>query len=234
MSTPFSITGDIMQVREQYHNLLQLQKEIDNKLYDTSFEQIIELQKHLAKSDKYKKLKSKDNRLSMLDNFCKIWIDEKKNMLDVETENDIFWNIYSLIDIENKYQDIKFFILRVENEVPEAYVKEGLDRIEKWDVSGIAIAYIILGESKKREENINCIYQLLLERSHVIKAIELLQYAQRKMPYNKEYYLAEANCWILVKQWKQALRCLLKIEDSDVEILDLIEDIKQVLKNEKD
>lgn len=219
-----------MQVREQYHNLLELQEELGNKLYDPSFEQIIELQKYLAKSDKYKKLKSKDNRLAMLDSFCKIWIDEKKRMFDVEIEKDIFWHIANLEDIERKYQDIKYFILRVENEVPETYIQEGFDRIEKWDVSGIAIAYILLGESRKREENINCIYQLLLERSQVIKAIELLQYAQTKMPYNKEYYLAEANCWIQVEQWKQALRCLLKIEDPDVEVLGLIEDIKQVLK----
>lgn len=230
MSTPLSITGDIMQVREQYRNLLELQEELDGRLHDTSFEQIIELQKYLAKSDEYKKLKSKENRLIMLDSFCKIWIDEKKNMLDVETEKDIFWHTANLAEIERKYQDIKYFILRVENEVPEAYVQEGLDRIEKWDVSGIAIAYIILGESRKREENINCIYQLLLERGQAIKAMELLQYAQRKMPFNKEYYLAEANCWILGEQWKQALGCLLKIEDPDAEVLGLIEDIKQVLK----
>lgn len=219
-----------MTIREHYHNLLEFEEELDGKLCDTSFEQIVELQKYLAKSDKYKKLKTKDNRLIMLDSFCKIWIDEKKNMLDVETEKDIFWHTANLTDIEHKYQDIKYFILRVENEVPESYIQEGLDRIEKWDASGIAIAYILLDESRNREENINCVYQLLLERSQVIKAIELLQYAQRKMPSNKDFYLAEANCWILGEQWKQALSCLLKIDNPDAEVLDLIEDIKQVLK----
>lgn len=218
-----------MQVREQYRNLLELQGELEGRLCNTSFEQIVELQKYLAKSDKYKKLKSKDNRLAMLDSFCKIWIDEKKNMFDVETEKDIFWNTSNLADIERKYQDIKYFILRVENEVPAEYIRDGLDKIEKWDVSGIAIAYILLGESRKREENINCIYQLLLERGQVIKAIELLQYVQRKMPSNKEFYLEEANCWLLGEQWKQALSCLLKIENPDAEVLGLIEDIKRVL-----
>ena len=43
MSTPFSVIGEKMKLQEQYRNLIEIKKEIDNRLKELDFQKIKEL-----------------------------------------------------------------------------------------------------------------------------------------------------------------------------------------------
>ena len=233
MSTPFSVIGVIMQIKEQYEKKTELYKEIDKKLQDTSFEKIIEIQRWMLKSKEYQLLKAKDNKLFFFDSFCRIWIEEKKRMLCVEDEKDIFWRTQNIEEIESKYYDILFTILRVENHVSEQDIQQGIDKIIEEEISGIAIGYILMVESECKKENVISISQLLVQKNEYIKAIELLQYAQACISQDNDFILVEADCWITIRQWNQSLNCLKKISNPDREILELIQNIERINENEK-
>ena len=233
MSTPFSAIGVIMQIKEQQEKKTERYKEIDNKFQETSFEKIIEIQRWMLKSKQYQLLKTKDNKLFFFDSFCRIWIEEKKRMLCVEEEKDIFWRTQSIEEIESKYYDILFAILRVENNVIKQDIQQGIDKIIEEEISGIAIGYILMVESKCKKENVISISQLLAQKNEYIKAIELLQYAQSCIFQDDDFILAEADCWITIRQWNQSLNCLKKISNPDRDILEIIHNIERINENEK-
>ena len=52
-------------------------------------------------------------------------------MLCVEEEKDIFWRTHSIEEIESKYYDILFAILRVENNAIKQDIQQGIDKIKK-------------------------------------------------------------------------------------------------------
>ena len=222
-----------MQIKEQYRKIAELHKEIDSKLQDTSFEKIIQLQRWAVNSEEYQTLKAKDNQLLLFNIFCKIWIEEKQKMLDIENEKDIFWKIHNLNELQSKYYDVIYAILRIENNVPNQSIHEGIDKILKNEISGIAIGYILISESKKKKESIILMSQLLIEKNEYVRAIELLQYVQAYIPGEEDFFLQEANCWIAGEQWGQALNCLKKIPNPSGDIKELIGSIEQIEKNEK-
>lgn len=226
--TPFSIAGEKMKLQEQYESLIEIKKEIDNKLKDLDFQKTKELLLWLAKSDVYQKLKTKENQMIMLAFFCDTWLEEKKKLSSLGIDDDIFYQADSLEKIEKKYQTLKFGMLRLENEVPEEYCEQIVQYIIDKRISGIAIAKMVSFETKHKESNILKISHRLSENTQTIKAIVLLQYAQEMYPKNKDLILNEAECWIEGKQWEMAYNCLNKIEEPDIEIQELKKELLRI------
>ena len=218
-----------MRIVEKYRVFQQIQAKINEKLENNTFEDVKELQLWLAKSSDYQRLKNEENSLIMLERFCKIWIEEKKNILISSNGEDIFEKINNLDQLGEKYLDIKYLVLKIENGVPIEYVQAGIEKIVNWNVSGLAVGTIINQESKDREKNALKCAELLMCHGELIRAIELLQYSQENISSIEDFFLQEADCWIQGKQWETALQCLKKIEQPNREIIELIKDLEQVV-----
>lgn len=221
-----------MNIQQQYEALLKLQPEIDKRLKDPDFQEIKELLLWLAKSEAFQKLKKKRNSLSMLDCFGSIWLEEKKKLTKIGIEDDIFFGIHSLADVERKYQIMKFGMLRMETAMPEAYYRQVIDEMIDYRISGIALAQIIIRETCTREKNIIKVSRLLKEQGQIVTAIMLLEKAEEYYPQNEEIILELADCWITGQQWERALACLEKMENPGESSLKLKKELEQVISNE--
>lgn len=218
-----------MKIEQRYQELLKLRAELDEKLKDLNFEKIKELVLWLKKSLIFQKLKKEDNQLSMLDCFCNIWIEEKKQLARMNIHEDIFGGVQSLEDIEYKYLMIKYCALRIENEVPLEWCEHAVDRLIEYQVSGIAMGTIFIAESCKRMENIIKLARFLKGKGEIIKAVYLLQYADKEYPMKTEVLLELADCWLEGQQWQQAYECLVKIEAPDETVEGLILELEKVI-----
>lgn len=216
-----------MKIEQQYQILLELKPEIEERLKELNFQKVKELFLWLAGTKNYHKLKSKDEQLHMLDIFCAIWLDEKKCLPELGIDEDIFSGVGSLKEIENKYQTIKFGVLRLERAMPEEYYEQVVDRFMDYRVSGIAIARIIYLETLKREENVLKMAGMLKARGQIVTAMLLVERSLEYFPENKDFLLELADCWLAGRQWNQAVACLKKIEAPDAATLELIEELEK-------
>lgn len=231
MSTPFSIRkfGGTMTIKEQYEELQKLIQEIENRLYDNSFEKIKDLIRWKTNSSLYQKLKGKENKLIQFEVFCEIWMQEKLKFPDLI---DIFYNVNNLEQLENKYRNIQYAVLRVENNIPRKLCDEQIERIIQERVSGIALALITARESATREKVTVEIADILLNKN-IVLAIRYLQYSQEIYKNNSELYLKEAECWLAGNESNIALKCLQKIEKPNTATREMIKDLQRVITDEK-
>lgn len=231
MLAPFSFEGT-MKLEQQYQELLRLEKEINQRLKNgTAFYQIKELMLYLAGDPAYLKLKGKDNRLIMLECFFNIWLKEKKKLPDLGIKEDIFYEVFSLEDVERKYQKIKYCGLRTENKVPDEYIRQALGWLIKDQVSGMAIGQIVTRETKEKEENIWKIEQCLRRDRQALNALLLIQYANEAFPGRERLLLEEADIWLEGQQFGKVLELLAQIENPSLQVKKLMEELRQVAEN---
>lgn len=219
-----------MTIDEQYRALQELIPQIEEKLKDNSFEGVKNLILWLTHSAVYQKLKNKENSLILLEAFCEIWMEEKKENL---AENDIFTNIKSLSDIQKKYREIQYTILRIENQLPEEYCNGGIKQLITQKISGIAIVEIAIAETLHIKSNIIKVADYLMNNYAGTLAIEMLQYAQKKTSDVEDFILKEADCWIFAEQWEMAIKCLEKITNPDDATMSILNELRQVGANEE-
>lgn len=218
-----------MKLKQQYEELLRLKKEINQKLKEgTEFLQIKELMLHLAGDPAYTKLKGKDNQLIMLECFFNIWLKEKKKLPDLGIETDVFYGVLSLNDVERKYQKIKYCGLRIENKVPDEYIRQALSWLIKDQVSGMATGQIVARETKEKEKNILQIEQCLRQGGQVLNALLLIQYANEAFPGRERLLLEETDIWLEGQQFQKALELLSQIEKPSLQTKMLTKELQQV------
>lgn len=222
-----------MNLQKQYQEISRLKHEINTRLSKgTDYPAIRELALFLAKDKKYQALYRTENQLIKLQHFLTIWREEQEKMAgQAETEN-IFYQIDSLDELEQKYCRIEYYGLRIENHVPEPYCSQLLDWLLEHKVSGIALGVIIRNRTEKGMENLLCIAQELKRKMELPNAVLLLQYAREKYPEEETFLLEEVDCWLQVKQWRTALELLQKIEAPTAEILEIITELRQVVEND--
>ena len=218
-----------MKIAEKYEELLALKKELNERLSNLNFEKIKELIIWLAKSKSYQRVKEKDNQMIILDLFCSVWLEEKKKLEPMGIHEDIFCDVKSLEDMEKKYLAIKYCALRLENNIPEIYCEQAVNKLIDLKVSGIAIGRIIITETYKRENNIICMAQWMKMKQQMITAIILLQYGEKFYERDRNILLELADCWIAGQQWQQAYVCLEKIDKPEEVELDLMKELEKVL-----
>ena len=183
-----------MGFQQQHEELLALRPEIDERLRDLNFEKIKELQLWLAKSESFKILKVRDNQLIFLDEFCRIWLEEKKKLSQMGINTDIFYGVDSLEALERKYLTIQFGILRLETPMSVEYYEQAVDDFINYHISGIALYQILMRETARREENIVRLAGLLLDRKQMVTAVFLLQKGKETFPQNKDIILSLFEC----------------------------------------
>lgn len=222
-----------MKIEMQYETLLDLKKEINEKLKHSSFQTIKELILWLAKNQEFQKLKKKDNSLKSLDFFCDIWLEEMKRLPDLEINQNIFLTVYSLDELEEKYQKIKFLALRLENDLPKELCEDMLNNVLQEKVSGIAIGKIIVLETVKIEENILKIARVLKEKMQLVTAILLLEYVHKLYGENEQFLIEMAECWMAAQQFSKALECLKFIKNPNQSLIDVIQELEKITNHEK-
>ncbi|MCM1126811.1 MAG: crossover junction endonuclease [Lachnospiraceae bacterium] len=223
-----------MKLKQQYKELLQLKKEINQRLEKgTGFTQIKDLMLYLAQDKAYSKLKGKENQLIMLDCFLNLWLREKKRLPDLGIKADIFYKVSSLDDVEQKYQRIKHCGLRIENAVPNDYIEQALEWLIEDRISGMAIGTIIVKETKKREENVIYIARCLRQKADSINALLLIQYANEAFPGQEKLLLEEADIWLEGNQFERALEAIEKIEKPSSQVEKLTNELRKVAKNDR-
>ena len=218
-----------MKIEQQYQKLIELQIEINDRLKDLNFEKVKDLILFLAKSESFQKLKKKDNQMIILDCFCSVWIEEKKQLEPLGVQEDIFYGVNSLKDLERKYLLVKYTALRIENHVPEVYIEQAIDEIIKEKISGIAIEKIVVFETSEREKNIVEIAAWLKEKNQILTAMSLLQSGLKVFEQNHEMLLSLADCWMQGEQWSQAYECLMQMKNPTEEEQKLLEELKKVI-----
>ena len=218
-----------MTIKEQYKELQNIINKIENELCDNSFDKIKDLIRWKTNSSLYQKLKGKDNKLIQFDFFCEIWMQEKMESPDLI---DIFCNVNNLEQLENKYRDIQYAVLRVENNIPRELCVEQIEKIMQEKVSGIALALITARESATRERVTVEIADILLSKN-IVMTIYYLQYSQKLYKNNSELYLKEAECWLAANEPNVALNCLQKIEKPDTATCEMIKELQRVITDEK-
>ncbi|MDE7223237.1 MAG: hypothetical protein K2O34_05600 [Acetatifactor sp.] len=219
-----------MRLEQQYQELLRLRKEINIRLNQgTDFQNIKDLALFLAKDSGYQKLKRKENQMIFLDCFLSIWLEEKRKLLQLGIEEDIFTGTGSLEKLEQRYQRIKYCGLRIENHVPEPYISQSISWLIDQKISGIAIGKIVVFETKDREDNLLHIAQEFKRRGELTNAVLLLQYAREKYPKQDSLALEEADCWIQGQQWERAHELLTEIERPTEGIRETIIELERVM-----
>lgn len=219
--------GISMKIEQRYKALMQLKEEINENLTGLDFNRIKELLLWLAQSKVYQKLKREDNQLYMLYNFCSIWLEEKKKLPGIGITDDIFNNISSLKDIEDKYMTIEFGVLRIETSMPDEFYEQFIDTIINDKISGIALERIIALETLKKEENVLEVARRLKKRHQIVTAVILLEAAEGTYLKNNDILLELSNCWLEGGQEERALECLKKIENPDEKVYELMEKIRR-------
>lgn len=218
-----------MRLQEQYQIVLEIKPQINDKLKDLDFSKIKGLILWLTKSEKFQKVKKRDNQLSKLDRICKIWIEEKKKLTSRAIDDDIFRQVDSLEALEQKYLTIQYGILRMETPMPEEYYDQVVENFISYGVSGVALCLIAIYETERAEQNILKIAELLKESRRYILAIELLQYACETFKNRDDFMLQLADCWMDGQMWQEAYDCLKKIEKPDAHVKQIMKELKKVL-----
>lgn len=225
--------AEIVRLGQQYRELLRLKNEINQRLgTGTDFQSIKDLMLYLAKERTYAKLKSAENQLIVLESFFNIWLKEKRKLPELGIDTDIFDHVFSLKDVEQKYQRIKFCGLRIENNVPEECCEQGIEWLREDKVSGLAIGKIIVDETKNREKNLLYIARGLKEKGDLINAVLLLQYANEAFPGQEKLLLEESKIWREGHQFERALMLLTKIDSPSQETEKLTEELRRVTGND--
>ncbi len=171
---------------------------------------------------------NRDNQLMTLRMMCKIW-ESEKNIGDGTTFMD---DVHNLKDLEKKYNKLKYYCRRFENDMPQEFWLEGIEYILDNNITGIALYSVIEIQTWKKEENILKIAKYLKVNEAMIQAVIMLQMAVAKYEKNSELIMELADCWLLMKNWKQAKNILEKLEHPSKEVQEIIRNLEEVLKDE--
>ncbi len=219
-----------MSLEKEYQEIAGLKQEINSRLAaGTAYSDIKALALFLEQDQKYQELYVMDNQLIRLRHFLTVWEAEKQELPALKISEDIFYQVHSLDELEQKHRKIEYYGLRIENNVPEPYCQELMDWLMEQKVSGIALGIIVRNRTENGQQNLLSIARELIRRMELPNAVLLLQYARAKYPGAEELLLTEARCWIQGKQFKRAHELLREIKDSSPEAQEIIEELRQVI-----
>lgn len=218
-----------MKLEEQYIKLEQLKEEINNELCDISATKMKHFILWLTKNEMYNKLKAKDYQLRILSLFINIWLQERKYINSFAMQGDIFFDIYSLDDIEKKYNFVKFTLFRIEANMAYEYYENAMEEISEQFLSAYAILNIIQQEINEKEKCILRVYHIWREKNELIKAIGLLEKSLESYPNNNEFAINLADGWLEAQQIERAYEVLKGVKKPNAQINEWIVELERVL-----
>lgn len=217
-----------MRKKEKYEKLAKLKTQINEKIGILDFEKTKELILWLAKSPDYQKLKVEDSQLEYLDFATSVWLEEKRQAGDIIHKTDIFCNICSLDDLENRYTKAYFAILRLENSDDKEFCLEAVNMLTESDMSAIAILKLINRECFLPDIVLK-ISKYLKFQNQYLAALELLTEAEKNDNKNDLIQLELADCWIFAGQFRIAYDCLKRIVNPSDEIEGIMSELEKVM-----
>jgi len=222
-----------MQLEEQYKVINELKSEINTRLQkELNFVQMKELILWMVKSIEFQRLYKKDKQLKAFKFCTDIWLNEKKDMDLFERQGDIFFGVQSLEDIERKIQVAKFLMFRLENNVPYELCTDVVDEVMAYQYSPYALSCIVVEGTEEPLSNLLKLSEVYKIRNDLVRAIGLLQCAEKLYEDKTQIYLNLADCWLMIQEYNRAYACLCKIENPDIEIQNMIVELEKVVKYE--
>lgn len=222
-----------MTLGEQFQTLIKVKSNINKQLLHLDREAIKSLLLTFAKDSLLKKLAEKDNQLFFLNSFCNIWLEEQKQYIHYKQSFDIFYDISSLADVEEKYISIWFYTLRFETKIPHAYRIQALQYFSRRHISGVALCYIAHAATAKPEQNLLKIAREMMYQQDYVSACILLQELKRRYPFHVKVLRTLSRCWSDCRQWEPALQCLRSIRHPSKSDLNTIQKLKGILANDQ-
>lgn len=222
-----------MQREEQCKIIRELKSEINRKLQkELNFLQMKELVLWMVKSIEFQRLYKKDNQLRMFKLCTDIWLNEKKHMDSFETKGDIFFGVQSLEDVERKILAAKLLMFRLENNVPYELCKDIVDEVMAYQYSPYALSRIAVERTEEPLNNLLKLSEVYKIRNDLVRAIGLLQCAEKIYEDEKQIYLNLADCWLMIQEYNRAYEYLCKIANPNTEIQNMIVELEKIVKYE--
>ena len=202
-------------------------QKLNELLKGSGEERILEIIKLLNDSE-LKKVIARDNQLMILSSICSMWAVEKK----IGDKRTFLDNVHSLEEAEELYTNIKYYCRRFEYNMSEEYLLEGIEYIEKNQITGVALYSIMEIQTKTPAKNMVKLAKYLKQGNNLMTALIMLQVAEKKYDKEEELLLELADTWIALNQWKHAYQTLQKVEKPSEDIQEIISSLKEVLGNE--
>lgn len=158
--------------------------------------------------------------------FCIYELEKEKKI-----QKNFFENILSVDEAIYRYDIIKFFLRRVEFDLPVEY--EMRQYIFDNAISWVAVLQIIQGCIVDKINTLKKVVLLFFEAQQVETTLNLLLYAYRLQPQDEEILYNLAYIFYLDKNYKLATAFATKIKTKDADIENLKDAIERGLENER-
>lgn len=144
----------------------------------------------------------------------------------------ILRNISSLSEAEAFYTEFKFYCYRVESCMPSVYIMEFVSFIRRHKISGVALFYMIQGETWRKEHNIFTLARYLKNNQLIAEAIVLLHLAANEYEQNDQFLLELAGYYMEICQWEQANEILCRLSEPSKEVKDIKGKLEEIIDEE--
>lgn len=221
----FEVVMNAEKDREETYIILQskeLRKQANDLLAQKN-QQAYEKLFHLIADKKYEVVIEKFTDLEILHEMVRCWNKEKKMGIQC-----IFEDIESLEQAENKYNKLKHGLWRIEQGLSYNSCKDAIDFMRKNAVSKFFIAWIISSKLQDREETLIKLADLFA-KENILEAIELLSYGIFLVGEDEQLLLQKANYYMELNLWTEALQTLIRIDQPDLEICEIINELSNIL-----
>ena len=140
----------------------------------------------------------------------------------------IFVDVQNLQQAEQKYIRVKHGLWRVENNLSYDKCKDVVEYMRNGDCSLFFIAWIVYANLQQREKTYVELSQLFAEES-IPDAIELLYYGLMFLKNSPELLIQQANLYMELNLWNEALKVLKQIENPEEEIKVVLKELVEAL-----
>lgn len=143
-------------------------------------------------------------------------------------ESNIFRNVTSVREAEQKHLSIKHLAWRMEAGICEEKAGEQVrEWCEKKD-SKFLIAWIIKTQVKEWER-VFLLVSRCMQEYRAADAIELLSYGNLLCPDKSQLLLEKANCFMEIGMWQEVLATLCQIKEPEAQVREMIQELTAVL-----
>ena len=140
----------------------------------------------------------------------------------------IFNDVCDLQQAELKYLKVKHGLWRIENSLSYEKCKDAVEKLRHGDFSLFFIAWVVYSNLREKEKTYVELASFFAEES-IVEAIELLSYGLLFLKNSSELLIQQANYFMELNLWNEALNALKQIENPSDEISSVIEELSGAL-----
>lgn len=137
-------------------------------------------------------------------------------------------DVRNLQQVEQKYLEVKHGVWRIEQSLSYEKCMSALEHMHQRGDSMIFIAWVIYSNLQDREKTFVKLSELMAE-TNIPEAVELLSYGLLFLKGSRELLLQQANYFMELNMWQEALKALLAIENPEDEVKSVIAELSDAL-----